>query len=367
MLRYLFAFIIFIHGLIHLMGFSKAFGYGNITQLTKNISKPLGTLWLATAILFVLAAIFYLFKKESWPAIAFIAIIISQVLIITVWKDAKWGSFANIVIFIVALVASGNYFFNQSVNKQISQIFLLETTDNGEIITKEMADSLPLPVRSWLQNSGMVGREKIHFVRLKQQGFMRTKPGQQKWMRTEAEQYFTIDRPAFIWKVRMNMAPLITVTGRDKFVNGKGGMTIKLLSLVTMVNEAGPKIDQAALQRWLAEICWFPSAALSPYIKWEDVDSLSAKATLSYKNVTGSVIFYFNEESEIIKCTADRYKENTPDAPLEKWMITVIKSGLFDGIKIPTEMEVAWQLKEGDFTWYKIELTDVEYNKAEVW
>lgn len=71
-----------------------------------------------------------------------------------------------------------------------------------------MADSLPLPVRSWLQNSGMVGREKIHFVRLKQQGFMRTKPGQQKWMRIEAEQYFTIDRPAFIWKVRMNMAPL---------------------------------------------------------------------------------------------------------------------------------------------------------------
>lgn len=207
MLRYVFAFIILIHGLLHLMGFSKAFGYGNITQLTKNISKPAGILWLVTAILFVIAAIFFLFKKESWPAIAFIAIIISQVLIITAWKDAKWGTIANIIIFIVALVASGNYFFNQSVKKEIGRIFSFETTENREIITKEMTDSLPLPVRHWLLNSGAVGREKIYSVRLKQQGFIRTKPGQQKWMRTEAEQYFTIDHPAFIWKVKMKMAP----------------------------------------------------------------------------------------------------------------------------------------------------------------
>lgn len=366
MLRYLFAFIILIHGLIHFMGFAKAFSYGNLRQLTKNISKPAGILWLVAAILFIIASIFFLLKKESWPVIAFIAIIISQVLIITIWKDAKWGTFANIIIFVVALVASGNYFFNQSVNKEISQIFNFETTDNGEIITKEMTESLPFPVKHWLQNSGVIGHEKIHYVRLKQKGFMRTKPGQQKWMSADAEQYFTIDRPAFIWKVRMKMAPLTTVAGRDKFVNGKGGMTIKLLSLVTMVNESGSKIDQAALQRWLAEICWFPSAGLSPYIKWEEIDSLSAKATLSYKNVAGAVIFYFNEESEIIKCTADRFKENTADAPLKKWMITVKRIGVFNGIKIPAELEVAWQLKEGNFTWYKITLTEVEYNKAEV-
>ena len=44
MLKYTFAFIILVHGLIHLLGFAKAFGYGNITQLTKEISKPIGML-----------------------------------------------------------------------------------------------------------------------------------------------------------------------------------------------------------------------------------------------------------------------------------------------------------------------------------
>ncbi len=56
MIRYGLVFIIFLHGLIHLMGFAKAFQYGQITQLTKDISKPAGALWLLAALLFVVSA-----------------------------------------------------------------------------------------------------------------------------------------------------------------------------------------------------------------------------------------------------------------------------------------------------------------------
>lgn len=80
---------------------------------------------------------------------------------------------------------------------------------------------------------------------------MRTKPGQEKWMIANAEQYFTVDHPAFIWKVKMNMMPLLTVTGKDKFEDGNGSTTIKLFSLINMENASGQKIDQAALQRFL--------------------------------------------------------------------------------------------------------------------
>lgn len=37
MLRFIIVLIIMIHGLIHFMGFAKAFHYGNIIQLTKEI------------------------------------------------------------------------------------------------------------------------------------------------------------------------------------------------------------------------------------------------------------------------------------------------------------------------------------------
>lgn len=84
MLKYLFALIMFIHGLIHFMGFAKAYSYGNITQLTQDISKPNGLLWFMVAILFVVATVLLLLKKESWPYIVIIAAVISQILIITV-------------------------------------------------------------------------------------------------------------------------------------------------------------------------------------------------------------------------------------------------------------------------------------------
>ncbi len=77
---------------------------------------------------------------------------------------------------------------------------------------------------------------------------------------------------------KMNMPPFIKITGRDKFVDGKG-----------------EKMDEGTLQRFLAEIVWFPSAALSQYITWEAIDSLSAKATMNYKGTNGSGLVAISE------------------------------------------------------------------------
>lgn len=62
-MKYVFAFIVLVHGLIHLMGFSKAFGVGQITSLTRDISKQTGAIWLLAALLFLIAGTGYLFKR----------------------------------------------------------------------------------------------------------------------------------------------------------------------------------------------------------------------------------------------------------------------------------------------------------------
>src|SRR5229473_2026019 len=40
-----------VHGLIHLMGFAKAFGYADLPQLTQPISRAWGVVWLVAACL----------------------------------------------------------------------------------------------------------------------------------------------------------------------------------------------------------------------------------------------------------------------------------------------------------------------------
>jgi uncharacterized membrane protein len=42
-------------------------------------------------------------KKDAWPILAIIAALISQVLIIAVWKDAKFGTIANLIVLLVAI------------------------------------------------------------------------------------------------------------------------------------------------------------------------------------------------------------------------------------------------------------------------
>ena len=85
------------------MGFAKAFDYGNITQLTKEISKPEGMVWLLTAFLFITATVLFPLKNVSWPIFCIVAVIMSQVLIINIWSDAKFGTIANAIILIVAI------------------------------------------------------------------------------------------------------------------------------------------------------------------------------------------------------------------------------------------------------------------------
>ena len=66
MLRYLFAFLLLVHGLIHLMGFAKAFKLATINQLTAAIAKPAGLLWLLAALLFAGAVILFLLQHQVW-------------------------------------------------------------------------------------------------------------------------------------------------------------------------------------------------------------------------------------------------------------------------------------------------------------
>jgi hypothetical protein len=58
MLRLLFALVLLFHGLIHLMGFAKAFKLAEVPQLTGSFSKTSGTLWLVVALLFAASVLF---------------------------------------------------------------------------------------------------------------------------------------------------------------------------------------------------------------------------------------------------------------------------------------------------------------------
>ena len=187
LLKYIFAFIVLIHGLIHFMGFAKAYSYGSITQLTKDISKSAGSLWFFVAMLFVIATVLFLLKKESWPYIAIIAAVISQILIITVWHDAKFGTTANLVIILVAVAAISSQRFEASFVKDVKLHLQNTNTHSTDLLTEIDIQSLPLPVQKYLRYCNVLNKPKVKNIKVIFDGQMREKG--KDWFTFQSVQY----------------------------------------------------------------------------------------------------------------------------------------------------------------------------------
>ena len=363
-MKHVFAIIVGLHGLIHIMGFVSAFFSTSMDKQVMGISKPIGSLWLVAFILFLVAATQFL-GNSNWFYLAFIAVFLSQVLIVYAWKDAKFGTIPNLLIAIVATSALGTHRFKTMVKQETEAIVLENNYSNTNIVTRADLKHLPEIVQLWLTNSGILDKEGVETVKLKQTGIMRTKPNG-NWMPFNATQYFNTKNPSFVWSTTVEAMPVISMIGRDKLIKGKGEMLIKLAGLFPVVDISdNKKINSGSMIRYLSEICWFPSAALKEYIAWEAIGSNAAKAIFTYNSQSVSGIFTFNEDGELISFKAQRYYGGGEKAKVESWLVETKSLKKFNGIKIPNKSTVTWQLETGNFHWLTVEITDLEFNLKE--
>lgn len=364
MVRIALSIVMLIHGLIHLMGFAKAFKLAELSQLQQEISRPVGLLWLIAALLFLVAIPPFLLRKDWWWMIAAMALILSQIVVVVSWSDAKFGTVANLILLVPVVAGFGMWNFGRMVEKELGE-FLPSSYSEKRIVTQEMISSLPPVVQTWLHRSHVLGNEITTTAHLTQRGEMRT-TNDGKWMPVGAEQWFTTERPGFLWSANVSAAPGVSMPGRDLYQNGRGHMLIKVFGLVAVADARGSDVDQGAMLRYLAEMCWFPSAALREYVQWKQLDSASAEATMSFGGVTASGIFRFNAEGDISGFEAKRYYFREGGSTLEDWSVRIEPDGYreFEGVRVGARCSVSWKLKDGEFTWFRLELTSLKFNEA---
>lgn len=105
-LRWMVVGVVAVHGLVHLLGAVKGFGWATVDALSEPISTSAGVLWLLAAALVAGAAVtFALGPPRWWWALAVSAAVVSQVMVVTAWSDAKAGTAANLVLVVAALVS----------------------------------------------------------------------------------------------------------------------------------------------------------------------------------------------------------------------------------------------------------------------
>lgn len=361
--------LMILHGVIHTLGFVEAFQLAKVPQLAAlaprslpiGAMRALGILWLVTASLFIAAAIASLSRSSTWWQPAAAALVLSQMLIICAWDVAKAGTWVNLVLLIPVVVAAAEARFTAHTARDV-QTLLASAPSDAPIVQPQDLRRLPPPVARWLLASGVVGKPRAASLRLWQTGALRTSPDGPA-MPARAEQFFRLDEPGFVWSVKTRLYG-VPIAGRDAYLNGHGHMRIALASLIPLVDARDARIDEGTLQRFLAEMVWFPSAALREYVRWEPSGDHGARAIMQFAGVSAACDYAFDEEGRVSRVSAQRYLGGGANAKRETWTVPVRAYGTFDGVLVPSEGSVVWKLPTGDFDYFDWQITGIEYGPA---
>ncbi|HCO18963.1 DUF6544 family protein [Gudongella oleilytica] len=267
-----------------------------------------------------------------------------------------------LLLIAMTVIWIGSRGFKKSVKNDLKALYEFQgEVKKGQIREKDI-DHLPEAVKKWMRVSGVVGSNMPRLAVLEEKGYIRLDPEKEKWIFASAKHHIGIENPSFVWTVRAELFPGIYVHGRNHYLDGSGALQMRLLNLVKVANEeGGHKINQSSFQRYLLELPWYPYAALNPNMRWTQLDDGSAKVVISNRGISGEARFWFDEEGNVIKCSAMRYKETSEKAPLYECIGVSGNTIEFNGIRIPREVHVTWLLPKGDHTWFKVEVTKAEY------
>ncbi len=358
MLKTIFIIIMAIHELIHLMGFLKAFDFATLDQLTQSISKPIGILWLTTTILFSISIFLFVSNKEWWWIVGLLAVIVSQIVIVLSWSDAKFGTIPNIIILVVIIASAGIYFFEQSYKNDISYNLEHNNGSNESILTENDISHLPLSVQKYLRYVGVIGKPKTKNFYAVFEGQMRDK---QKEFSFTSEQYNFFKEPTRLFFIKGKMFG-ITVPGYHKYMKQEARMDIKLFGFIPVVKLNNEDMFKSETVTIFAELCYYaPSLLVDKNIIWNEIDNYTLKATFTNKNTTISATLYFNEKGQLINFVSDD-RTDVSDMKKYRFSYPVSEYKNIDGYNLPTYAEVVWHYPDGEFVYGNEHLKSIRYN-----
>jgi hypothetical protein len=358
-MKYVLAFLLLIHGLIHLMGFVKAFHFGEIAQLKVEISKPAGVLWLLTALMFIAATILLLTNTGWWWMIGLAALLLSQGLVISTWSDAKFGTIANAIILVAVVAGFGSWQFERRFLRDVAEAFRKAGTPSSVIITGADLVPLPAPVQRYLRQARVVGKPRLTSVRIDFTGQMRGKG--KAWFPMTTEQYNFFGEPTRLFFMKGKMFGL-TVPGYHAYKDGKATMEVRLFGLIPVVNHKGAMLDTTETVTLFNDMCMMaPASLIDPRVSWEAIDDTSAKAIFTNHGMTVSAILTINAAGELTGWYSDdRYDVDA--GKKRRFSTPAANYRDADGYRVCGYGEAIWHYDDGPFTYGQFKLNHIDYN-----
>lgn len=357
------------HALIHLLGFLKAFGFAQLSQLTLPISKPLGVAWLvAMLVLLGAAAALFAAPRSFWLVAAF-GILLSQWVIVSSWSDAKLGTLVNLVVLLAAVHSAfsrGPFGLHAAYEGEVRRSLTRGAASVPVPVTEADLGPLPAPVQRYLRFVGVVGQPRVLSYRIRFAGRIRS-AADAPWMEFTAEQHSFTDRPKrlFMMDARMKGLPVDVF---HSYIEDGARMRVKLLSLYPMVDASGVELTTAETVTLFNDMCVMaPATLIGTGIAWRAIDDRTAQATFTNAGYTIRALLHFDDSGALVSFTSDDRPALAPDGKTlvpQRWSTPLTGYRAYGAYRLASHGDARYAPASGEFTYGEFDLQDIAYNVA---
>lgn len=367
-MRWVFLAVLLVHGLIHFMGFAKAFRFAELPQLVMPIGRGMGLVWLAAGLATLGAAAMFQLAPRWWWALGGAALVLSQLAILASCSDAKFGTIANVIL----LVGAVHGFFSQGPTSLRAEYLarvaaeLARPPVEGLVSEADLAP-LPEPVARYLRLTGSVGQPRVYNFRAKMRGRIRASASA-PWMEIEASQVNRLGPdPSRLFFIEATMHHL-PADVLHVYTGPSASMRVRLLSIFQIVEARGPEMDQSETVTLLNDLCIFaPAALIDRALQWEAVDATHARVRYTNGEHTVRAELVFDDAGQLVDFVSDDRYRSLDDGKrfeLQRWSTPIREYRDFGGRRLGARAEARYHAPapEGEFAYLELEVLDVEYD-----
>jgi Family of unknown function (DUF6544) len=229
------------------------------------------------------------------------------------------------------------------------------------IVTESDLVGLPAPVARYVRRSGAVGRPVISNCHVRMHGRIRS-GADAAWMTFTGEQVNTFGAtPSRLFFIVATMKG-VPVDVFHSFIGADATMRARLLSIVTIVDRAGPAMVQSETVTILNDACVMaPGALIDPAFVWTPIDDRAAQVTFTRLDVSVSATLHFDDADQLIDFVSDdRRRDRTP----QRWSTPLDRYRSIGDHWLMSHGEGRWHAPapEGEFTYLEFEMDDISYN-----
>ncbi|GAA1937423.1 DUF6544 family protein [Nocardioides marmoribigeumensis] len=361
-----------VHGLIHLLGVVKGFGWAEVPALTQDVSPAAAVLWSAATVLVLATAATVALGGPDWRwVLAGAAAVVSEVAIVSSWADAKAGTAANLVLVLVSAYG----FASLGPGSQAAQfdrqahVALSRTPHTAGVVTEADLARLPEPVATYVRRSGAVGRPRVTSLHADVHGRIRSGPDD-AWMPFHGEQVNTFGEvPQRVFHIDATMRGL-PVSVLHVFDEHAATMRAELLDVVPVVRARGPEMDRSETVTIFNDLLVLaPAALVDAPVAWEVLDARHVRGTLTAHGHRVSADLTFDEAGDLVDFVSrDRSRASSDGQSFldQPWSTPLQHYADLHGRRLAVEGQGVWDAPapEGRFAYIDFVVDDLTYNPS---